>query len=49
MAKPKQKTQSKKFIETARELGIDESDDPLDRILKWIVKPKPEKKETPDD
>lgn len=33
--------QSQKFIDKARELGVDESDDPLDRILKRIVKPKP--------
>ena len=31
--------QSQKFIDTARELGVDEKDDPLDRILKRIVKP----------
>lgn len=48
--KKQQSEQSPRFIDKAREFGVDESVDPLDRILKRIVKPqrKDEKKETPD-
>ena len=36
----KPNSQSKKFIDKARELGVDESIDPLDSILKRVTKPK---------
>jgi len=41
--------QSKKFIDKARELGVNESDDPLNCILKRIVRPMLEKKEAPEE
>lgn len=35
-----QKEQSKRFRETARELGCDESEDALERAFEKIVRPK---------
>jgi hypothetical protein len=41
-AKPKltDKKQSERFIETARELGVDESGKAFDRTFNQVVKPK---------
>jgi hypothetical protein len=54
MPSPKTQIQSCRFTETARELGADESDDALDRIMGELdlvkkPEPKPEKPEKPED
>ncbi len=52
MAKPKTKNdadQSRRFIETARQLGVDEDEDAFDAKLKAVAgqKPRPEEDEAP--
>lgn len=42
---PKTSEQSKKFIETARELGCDESEERFDKALRIIAKQTPKKHE----
>lgn len=39
-ARDEDKPQHERFIEKARELGADESEDALDRVFKRIVPPK---------
>jgi hypothetical protein len=43
--KIKDKKQSERFKEAARELGADESSDAFDRVIKEMAKQKPEPKE----
>jgi hypothetical protein len=40
---------SRRFIETARELGADETGKKFERAFKKIVRPKPQKKGSTDD
>jgi hypothetical protein len=40
---------SRRFIETARELGVDETGKDFERAFKKIVRPKPEKQRGPKD
>ncbi len=48
--KPPDAEQEKRFKEAARELGVDESDDALDRVMgKLDLKRKPEKQPTRKD
>jgi len=39
-APPKEKTQRERFIEAAREIGVDESGGEFERLFKRVVPPK---------
>ncbi len=51
MSKGRKATQSQKFIDKARELGVDEDEAAFDEKVAAIArqKPKPKKDEAPDD